>query len=159
MADEEKYSTISIKLKSLFQILNELRDLGVMTNKKDFTCQLGEWLVLELYGGVKAKSGNQKDWDIKVGKRRIQVKAHAKAQTTGARFSSFRNADPGIDELVIVVFTSDYKLKEMYRVPWRDAEKLICKEKHKWVIYWNHLKSFKVDFNKLPNQGVISLFS
>lgn len=92
------------------------------------------------------------------GGKRIQVKTHAKAVTTTARFTPLKcNHESQIDELVIVVFTEDYRLKEFYKVPWQDALKLIREEKRKQVIYWNHIQSFLIAIDDLPNQVVIDL--
>lgn len=152
------YTNIDSLLKNYFEAYNALRKAGLMTNKKDFTSQLGEWFVNEIYRGTKAASGIQKDWDLIVDGKRIQVKTHAKALKTTARFTTLKyNKESEIDELVIVVFTEDYRLREFYKVPWQNALKLIREEKHKHVIYWNHIQSFLVAIDDLPNQAVIDL--
>lgn len=60
----------------------------------------------------------------------IQVKTHPKANKTYARWSyiNFDN-NSDINELIIIVFNSDYKLKEFLKVDWKDALLLINKEK------------------------------
>lgn len=97
--------------------------MGVIRNKKDFTSQLGEWLVAELYGGISAESSSQKDWDVKVGADLfIQVKTHAKAIGNNNRWTGIKyKKDAQINELVIIVFTHDYKLREFYKIPWNLA--------------------------------------
>ena len=90
--------------------MKTLRDEGILINKKDFTCQIGEWLVAMLYDGKRATSGIQKGWDVDVMGTHIQVKAHAKVETNSAKFSAVdKDSTERIDELVIVVFTFDYK--------------------------------------------------
>ena len=114
--------TKSKALDSFFQAMKALRDEEILINKKDFTCQIGEWLVEMLYDGKRATSGIQKGWDIDVKGKHIQVKAHAKAETNNAKFSAVdKNSTERIDELIIIVFTFDYKLKEFYKAPWNFA--------------------------------------
>src|SRR5688572_4739167 len=106
-------------LKAFLEAMKTLRDEGILINKKDFTCQVGEWLVEMLYGGKRTRSGIQKGWDIDVEGKHIQVKAHSKAETNPAKFSAVnKDSTERIDELIIVVFTFDYKLKAFYKVPW-----------------------------------------
>lgn len=61
------YSLIAEHLKSFSESFRNLKSVGIIRNKKDFTCQLGEWLVSEIYDGVYAESSIQKDWDIRIG--------------------------------------------------------------------------------------------
>jgi len=153
------FIAIEAAFKKMMGALAELRALGVITNKKDFTCQLSEWLVAILYDGTRAASGIQKHWDIEANGKRLQVKAHAKAETTSARWSPIKyNEDAEIDELVIVVFTQDYKLKEFYKLAWRDALPLIKRQENRHVIYWNHLKDFQIGIDRLPKQELVTLF-
>jgi len=113
-------------LKKFFKALETLRAEGILINKKDFTCQLGEWLVETMYDGKRARSGIQPGWDVEANGMHIQVKAHAKAETNKAKFSAVNpRTKEKIDELIIVVFTQDYKLKRFYKIPWRAAKKHI----------------------------------
>lgn len=156
----KNYNKTEILLTNYFKALNALKQAGITLNKKDFTSQLGEWLISEIYDGTRAKSNIQKYWDVKVGSKKIQVKTHAKASKTKARWSRIKyDVDAEIDELVIVVFSEEYKLKEFYVVPWIDALKIIVRSEKigKDVIYWNHLSDYKLDLKKLPNQNLISL--
>ena len=38
-------------LDGFFKTMKTLRDEGILINNKDFTCQIGEWLVEMLYSG------------------------------------------------------------------------------------------------------------
>ena len=58
------YKETNILLKNYFDALRALKNAEITSNKKDFTCQIGEWLVSEIYEGTRAFSGIQKDWDI-----------------------------------------------------------------------------------------------
>ena len=153
------YTHIKATFKKHHESLNELKYHNVIQNKKDFTSQIGEWLVAELFGGEREESGIQKDWDILVSNRYLQVKTHSKAKTTTARWSPIKkNSDALINELVIVIFTEDYKLKEFYKAPWEVANNLIVVQTHRHVIYWDHLIKYKIKIDELPNQAVVSLF-
>ena len=148
--------------KALFDYLSALRkmrQLNITPNSKDFTSQIGEWLIAQIYDGKRAESGIQKSWDVIVDKKKIQVKTHAKAKTTSARWSYIKfDEEADIDELIIIVFSDDYKLKEFLKVNWSNALPLIKNEKDGDKIYWNHIKEYQVEIYKLPKQEIISLF-
>jgi len=145
-----------------FQSMKALRDEGILINKKDFTCQIGEWLVEMLYDGKRATSGIQKGWDVDVKGKHIQVKAHAKAETNPAKFSAVdKDSTERIDELIIVIFSFDYKLKAFYKVPWEIAYpkiKLRGKKNPRNEITWSSLKEYKIEKEDLPQQEIVSLF-
>ncbi|RYX98708.1 hypothetical protein EON78_04910 [bacterium] len=139
------YLTAGKLLKNYFGALKDLKDAGITSNKKDFTSQIGEWFVSELYGGVKATNSIQKDWDIMLGEKKIQVKTHAKSITNFNRKTPIKfNNEAKIDELIIIIFTEDYNLKEFYKVPWLDALPLIKRNKGADIIHWDHLHKFKI---------------
>jgi hypothetical protein len=142
--------------------MKALRDEGILINKKDFTCQIGEWLVEMLYDGKRATSGIQKGWDVDVKGKHIQVKAHAKAETNPAKFSAVdKDSTERIDELIIVIFSFDYKLKAFYKVPWEIAYpkiKLRGKKNPRNEITWSSLKEYKIEKEDLPQQEIVSLF-
>jgi len=154
--------TKSKALDSFFQAMKALRDEGILINKKDFTCQIGEWLVEMLYDGKRATSGIQKGWDVDVKGKHIQVKAHAKAETNPAKFSAVdKDSTERIDELIIVIFSFDYKLKAFYKVPWEIAYpkiKLRGKKNPRNEITWSSLKEYKIEKEDLPQQEIVSLF-
>lgn len=147
-------------LKAYFEAVKQLRIEQILTNQKDFTCQIGEWLVEEIYNGKRATSGIQKGWDVEIDGKFIQVKAHAKANPN--KYSAIeKESTEKIDELIIIVFTPDYKLKEFYKAPWEEVLKHIAvsgiKEPRE-EIRWSKLKAYKQSIDKLPKQEIISLF-
>ncbi len=151
---------ISDALKNYFSALNRLRELKITSNSKDFTSQIGEWLVSQIFDGQKARSGVQKYWDLIVNDKKIQVKTHAKAPTTKARWSAIKYDESAeIDELIIIVFTQNYKLLEFYKVPWNVALHKIKRNKDRDVISWDDLYQFKILKDQLPKQNLINLFS
>lgn len=153
------FSRIHNALKMYFESMKELQHLGVLTNKKDFTGQIGEWLVASIYDGERAESGIQKDWDISAEGKYFQVKSHSKAKTTTAKWSKIEyNPTAKIDYLIIVVFTSDYKLEHFFKIPWKNALDNIKKEKNSHVIYWSQVSNFKIPLSQLPKQNIIKLF-
>src|ERR1700741_4087433 len=111
-------------LRQFFQSLRELKEEGILINKKDFNCQIGEWIVETIYDGKRAASGIQKGWDVDVKGKHIQVKCHATATGNNSRWSAVNNlTTEKVDELIIIVFSFDYKLKEYYQIPWEEATK------------------------------------
>ena len=102
---EDKYGEFKVAFSDYFKSLNHLKELGVVPNKKDFTSQLGEWLVETIYEGKRAESGIQKYWDVKVAAELIQVKTHAKAKTNSARWSSIKlDEDAELTKVIIMKY-------------------------------------------------------
>ncbi len=155
-----KINDLKTALHNYFQSLNILKQLGVVTNKKDFTSQIGEWLIEEIYCGKRADSGIQKYWDIESDIGKIQVKTHSKSKTTTARWSAIKyDVDAEVDLVIIVVFTEDYKLNEFYQVPWSECLNLIRRNKNRDVLMWDHIKKYKLEISLLKNQEIVSLFT
>uniref|UniRef100_UPI00404B95B7 hypothetical protein n=1 Tax=Flavobacterium sp. TaxID=239 RepID=UPI00404B95B7 len=140
--------------------LNRLKDLNVIKNQKDFTSQLGEWLIAELFKGELALNGKQKDWDVKVGEQYFQVKSHAKSKTTKRTNTDiYYEENANIDFLIIVIFSEDYKLNELFKIPWKRAFKLITTNNKYPVIRWKDLNEFKIDYkNEFKNNPLIETF-
>jgi hypothetical protein len=139
-----------------FSSLNALKVLKVVNNQRDFTCNLGEWLVEIIYNGKRSKIGNQKYWDIETPIGKIQVKTHAKSNNTKARWSKIKydpNAD--VDFVVIIVFNEHFKLKEFYQISWSECMKMI---KGTNTLQWNKIKEFKQEIDKLPKPEIINMF-
>ncbi len=158
MSIETKYEALD----SFFQAMKALRDEEMLINKKDFTCQIGEWLVAMLYEGKRATSGIQKGWDVNAKGKHIQVKAHAKAETNNSKFSAVsKDSTERIDELIIVVFTFDYKLEAFYKIPWNVALshiQLRGKRNPRNIINWSSIKDYKIENSMLPHQEIVLLF-
>jgi hypothetical protein len=139
-------------LKNYFTASLRLRELGITINSKDFTSQLGEWIIEYYFNGKRASSGNQKDWDIKINDKKVQVKTHAKSASTKARWSYIRKDEEAeIDILIIIVLGQNYKLKEFYEVNWFDAFPLIREHKDGPKIFWDDLDEYKIALDKLPS--------
>ncbi len=150
---------LKVAFENYFNALNTLKNLGVTQNKKDFTSQLGEWLVETLYDGKRAESGIQKHWDIDTPIGKIQVKTHSKSDKTNARWSNLKKTQTSeINFVVIIVFTKDYQLKEFYNAPWSIVYEKIREHKDADRIYWDDLADYKIQLPKLPKQEIISLF-
>jgi hypothetical protein len=148
-------------IKEYINAIQNLNRLGVLKNKKDFTGQLGEWLVETLFDGKRSDNGIQKGWDVEVNGKRIQVKTHSKAESNDARFTRISCYEKeGIDELIIIVFTFDYKIKHFFIVPWEIAYPLTELRTQKQIpeLKWSLLKDFDEPLDKLPKQDIISMF-
>lgn len=155
-----KKDKIHTAIKNYFEAVKELRDQKILINQKDFTCQVGEWIVEQIYNGVRAKNGIQQGWDVLANGKYIQVKAHAKANPN--KFSVIeKESAVRIDELVVIVFTPDYKIKEFYKAPWEKVQALIGssgKKKPRNEIRWSKLRDYRQDLDKLERQDIVSLF-
>jgi len=154
-----EFEKVEIALQSFHKSMADLKALNVLINKKDFTCQIGEWFVANLYDGERSENGIQKDWDIKINKKNVQVKAHAKASTTNARWTAVKNdIYAEVDELIIIVFFEDYKLKAFYKLPWHIALKKNKRSGGRDVINWRDIEEFKIAKEDLPKQHLVKLF-
>jgi hypothetical protein len=150
---------INMILQNYFNALKALKEAQITNNKKDFTCQIGEWLVAKIYDGKLAASSIQRGWDVDVNGKKIQVKTHAKAVSNKSRQTAVkRNEGIDVDELITVVFTENYQLKEFYVTPWKEALKLIRQNKTGGIIHWDDQKRFKMQIEELPNQDIVNLF-
>lgn len=156
------YEEIALAINNYVNCLKILAENKILLNKKDFTGQLGEWLVETIYEGERATSGIQKGWDVKTKDKFIQVKSHAKAVGNSARFSVVdKDTIEKVDELIIVVFTHDYRLKEFYQVPWEivvEKTKLRGQKTKRNEINWNDIFEYRKELNALPNQEIINMF-
>jgi hypothetical protein len=155
----DKYVEIKNQLKIFFKTLKELKNLGVTPNSKDFTSQLGEWLVMEIFNGERAQSGIQKNWDGIVEGKKYQVKSHAKSESNKNNWSYVNyDHDADIDFIVIIIFSPEYKLMDFYKISWKECLTLIRLRKYGKVINWRNLKNYKINLNELNNQEIVLIF-
>lgn len=153
------YQDQSKLIKDFILALKALREGGVTTNKTDLTCQLSEWLVKEIFGGTLAPNSINKDWDVLANGRYIQVKAHAKNSSNPNKFTRIHYDESAvIDDLIIIVFSEDYVVREFYIVPWNEAIPLIKHNQGGSILSWSRIVGYKQDLDCLPNQEVIKLF-
>jgi hypothetical protein len=97
----ENLTEIKNAIHDYLSALQKMRQLNIAPNSKDFTSQLGEWLVEQIYEGKRAESGIQRYWDVLVENKKIQVKTHAKASKTDARWSYIKfNIHADIDDKI-----------------------------------------------------------
>ncbi|GEM_PF-1172999 len=151
---------VSAALLDYFEAVKVLRNQNILINKHSFTNQIGEWLVETIFGGKRAANG-QKGWDVNVNGKHIQVKTHSKAETNKSRFSAVNKCDSEqIDELIIIVFSAEYKIKNFFIIPWEIACPLIRERttKNKLELNWSAVKEYEVSIDSLPKQEIVSLF-
>jgi hypothetical protein len=142
-------------LESYFDSLKMLKEAGILKNNKDFTSQLGEWFASEIYKGKLAESGIQKYWDFEAGGEYYQVKTHAKAESTAARWSSIKNdLACTAHYVIIIVFNHEYMLKEFYKIPWSECRKNIFHDS----VTWNRIKEYSIPLENLPHQEIVKFF-
>jgi hypothetical protein len=136
--------------------------LKILNSQKDFTSQIGEWLIAEMYGATLAKSGKNKDWDMISKKtKKIQVKAHSKAKTTKRANTDFKYTEESdIDIFIIVIFSTNYKIKTIYEIPFNIALQLKTKHAKYPSINWSEIPSeYIVDVNeKIGNNKLLRSF-
>lgn len=134
-----------------------LRDLGVVRSER-LVSEIGEWFFTALFGGCKADSATQKGWDVSLDNRKIQIKTHAKGDNNSARWTEYNYTEGACDEVVIIVFTARFYLKEFYRIPISHVVGNLKKSKQKTVLRWNDFAAFRISLNNLPRQEIVSLY-
>ena len=129
-----------------------LKEIGILRNQKDITGQFGEWIASVLFDANIATSGNNQFWDLEdaLGNT-YQVKSHAKALTTDARWSRIEYPfDAPIKFIVIVVFDPSYKLQELYKIPFQEA---LNHRTAGYVLNWSRVNQFRLEnLNNLLQQ-------
>ncbi len=134
-----------------------LRQLDVLRSERT-TGEIGEWFVAELYGGTRAATTTQPDWDVKTTTAKLQVKAHAKGEGNNARWTNVKATLQNFDELIIIAFTSDLFLEEFYKIPIQDAQNAVKQSGKSHIIKWDDVRKFKVQLNALPRQDDLVCF-
>ena len=144
--------------------LKELKKLRVLTNQKDFTGQIGEWVASIIYKGDLAKRGNQKGWDFISNNEKYQVKASAKSNSNKdsdyIEFIDYIN-EKTFDYLIIIPFTEEYKIKELYKIQYDDALEIIrVKSKSQSKnLNFSWIKAYKEDLQEINKQHqILSVF-
>lgn len=123
----------AIRMLRLSQAL--LKSQGVLRNQKDFTSQLGEYVVLEMFSGELAESGIQAGWDLIDGNgKKVQVKSHAKAESTVVRSTPFKYTEREFDDLCIVRFTPNYADVMVHRLTFEEAQSLVTNGTLSWGV-------------------------
>lgn len=157
---KKDYSAIRKALFDFLAAWAKLKELGVLNSKKDFTSQIGEFIVAEIYNGL--PGGNiQKGWDVCLQDgRKVQVKTHAKAETNNNQWTAIPyEANAEIDLFIILVFTHDYKLKHFFETPWSSLWELTSKDATRRLVRWNRLEAFdKMKQEEFKNNDLIKMF-
>lgn len=149
-------------LKNYFSSLEKLKQLRVITNAKDFTGQIGEWIATIIYNAKRAESGINRDWDVVSDDGKYyQIKTSAKSTTSKTNPTSDceYNDDAKIDFFIIIIFSESYELRAFYEIPWDVAKskKVLHSKKH--VIRWSDIIDYKKDLAELKKKHeVLSLF-
>ncbi len=135
-----------------------LSALGVVRSER-LVSEIGEWFFTALYGGDRAGTSVQKGWDIMLNDKKIQVKTHAKGDKNTARWTDLNYYDENsFDELVIIVFTKTFQLKEFYRAPSKAVMGKAEKRSGKRQIKWDKLQDYRIELSKLPHQEILALY-
>lgn len=100
------------------EVMEAMLDRGVVTTRNNPIADLGEKIAAEHLGG-RVVGSNAKGYDVKVGSRRIQVKA---ARITGksAGLSPIRSRD--FDAVVVVLFDPGLRVIEILELDRKYAE-------------------------------------
>ena len=140
--------------------VKKLKKLRVLTNQKDFTGQIGEWVASIIYNGERAASGKQKGWDFISDEKKYQVKAAAKAEGNNSKqigFNKYIN-EKTFDYLIIITFSEDYTLNNVFKIPYNNALEIAMKSKN-YEISRNKIKAYEEDLKEIKKQHqILSVF-
>lgn len=134
-----------------------LRNLKVIRSER-LVGEIGEWFAEELLGAKRADSTSQAGYDNRLGDLKIQVKTHAKGDDNNARWTEYRYDRGVFDELIILVFSKEFYLKEFYRIPEEIAYNSVDRTKKQTVLKWDNMNSYRIELDDLPNQNLVMQF-
>lgn len=142
----------------------ELKRLSVLSNQKDFTGQIGEWIASIIYKGDLAIKKNQDGWDFISDNEKYQVKAAAKATSNKdsdyVEFYKYINKKT-FDYLIIISFTEEYKINELFKIQYEDALKIITEKSKSQTknLRYNWIEAYKEDLQKIKkDHELLSVF-
>lgn len=142
------YQKKAALINQFLTLWKQLKEETIITNQKDFTSQIGEWLIAELFNGNLAENGKQKDWDLIANNLNYQVKSHAKSTSSKRRDTDFKyteNSD--LDVFVIVVFNEVFELQNIFKIPKPELfqKKLVTQRKSGTnVISWSKVSGYDI---------------
>lgn len=138
------FELLSNLFSSFIESYSGLKEHGILRNQKDITGQLGEWIASILFDADIATNGINQYWDLEDARGdKYQVKSHAKAHTTNARWSKIDYpANAPINFIVIVVFDPNYKLQELYKIPFQEA---LNRCTTRYILNWSQVNQYKFD--------------
>jgi hypothetical protein len=141
---EHDFNALAAVFSGFIDSYNRMKEQGILRNQKDITGQLGEWVASRLFDAEIATNGINAYWDLEDAEgTKYQVKSHAKALTTSARWSKIEYAaDAPIDFIIIVVFDSSYKLLELYKIPFLDA---LNRRTAGYILNWSQVAQFRLE--------------
>lgn len=138
------FEVLSNLFLSFIESYSGLKEHGILRNQKDITGQLGEWIASILFDADIATNGINQYWDLEDAQGdKYQVKSHAKAHTTNARWSKIDYpANAPINFIVIVVFDPNYKLLELYKIPFQEA---LNRCTTRYILNWSQVNQYRFD--------------
>ncbi len=155
----ENYLKIREALNDLAEAKQRLSDLNVIRSER-LVGEIGEWFFTAIYGGKRAISSSQKGWDIELDDKKIQIKTHAKGDKNNARWTEIDEEKvKEFEELVIIVFTKEFYLKEFYKIQKEAIGNLLEQSGKIKVLKWEKLSHHKIELECLPNQKIIKIFA
>jgi len=138
-------------LNQFVEAKQKLRSLDVIRSER-VTGEIGEWFAEQLTGAKRAKSSTQKGWDLTDGKKKYQVKTHAKGDDNNARWTTWKYNNNEFDELILLVFSKEFRLKEAYQIPYKVTQDRVDFSKKRVVLRWDDFKDFKIAIS--PNDDL-----
>lgn len=119
-----------------------LRDLDVLRSERT-TGEFGEWFAETLLNAKRATSTSQSGWDLIDSQSvKYQIKTHAKGAKNKARWTEWKYSDKKFDCIIILVFSTELRLKEAYNIPFNVAINRINFKQKQIVLKWDDFSDF-----------------
>ena len=149
------YLEVREQLNAINNARKKLAELKVLRSEKAFLSDLAEWLVENIYDGKRESSTYEKGWDLTINTKKVQVKGHGTATINSTRRTKiYHETNRKFDELIIMVFSRDYLVKEFYQIP----HDVVYERVAGYKLYWDSCTDYKIELSSLPKQELISLF-
>lgn len=146
---------IAAALDRIADAIANLKQLGVIRSRK-LTSDFAEWLVVQIYKGTLAASRTQQGWDVQAGNENVQVKVSSVPDSPANRWS-YVNDPNGYDQLILVVLSDRFKVKEFYKIPSTDLRNKIRHDAQGLRLNWNDVREFRIPREQIPNIDRLSV--
>lgn len=127
-----------------------LRERGII-HSREFTGDLGEWYICELYGGERVPGQAQKGWSIclSASGERLQVKTQF--YDPDNQWNHLDSIPTDFDRLIVVILTDSFTIRAIYDLPSEELGTLIkIGDENRPSFRWDDLEPWRVNPSSLP---------
>lgn len=152
---ESTNSKVLSEINKICDAIEKLEDLDVIRSRK-WVPDYGEWLVKQIYNAKLATSKTQSGWDLIINGKKVQVK-NSFVPDKGSRYTEY-NKKHHFDELIIIGFSKNLKIVEMYRISFTNLIPISKKQNSKLRVNWSDLASYEVNLSAMQSINKLAGF-